>query len=225
VVDQVQRSASRGQQLLALQPRREEGALALLLQADDADLHHALGEALLPVEAPAPEVLELLAQRAQLRGRCRSPRREVRAREAVAELAVAVTPTIVTPRSVRAGVSQRTTPLSGARALSGRQGSNASPGFARPSSSATACATNALRDELPASNTRMPRSSSDPWGSTASLGHFALAMVLSRSVVPSWIRAMRCARSDAATADRSPPSASTLVSVPSMRDSARPAAG
>jgi hypothetical protein len=59
VVLQVQRSASRGQQPLALEPRREEGALALLLQAHDADLHDPLGEALLAIERAGPEVVEL----------------------------------------------------------------------------------------------------------------------------------------------------------------------
>ena len=47
------------QELLALEPRREERALALLLQADDADLDDALGEALLAVEAARAEVFEL----------------------------------------------------------------------------------------------------------------------------------------------------------------------
>ncbi len=80
----------RGQQLLALQPRREEGALALLLQAHDPYLHHALGEPPLAVRGALLEVLEAVAQRGQVAGAV-ALRGEVRA-EALGELAVAGDP-------------------------------------------------------------------------------------------------------------------------------------
>jgi hypothetical protein len=51
-----------GQQLFAVEPCGQKGALALFFEADDADLDHALGEALLPVEGTAAQVLELGAK-------------------------------------------------------------------------------------------------------------------------------------------------------------------
>ena len=74
------------QQLLALQPRREERALALLLEPYDADLHDALGEAALTVRGALLQVLEAAAEGVELAGAVAAGG-EVRT-EAVGELPV-----------------------------------------------------------------------------------------------------------------------------------------
>ena len=75
------------EQLLALQPRREERALALLFQANDADLDDALGEPFLAIEAARAQILEAPAELAEL-ARVVALGLEV-AREPVGELAIA----------------------------------------------------------------------------------------------------------------------------------------